>query len=66
MEIKGREMLAKDPALKLEFEERLKDKQFASNPKDLKLFLLKVRKQAESVSDRYPIFRCFEKERQLE
>lgn len=62
MEIKGREMLAKDPALKLEFEERLKDKQFASNPKEiLNFFYLKVRKQAESVSDRYPIFRYFEK-----
>jgi hypothetical protein len=59
MEVKGREMLAKDPALKEEFEaKKASDSVFANDPNAiLQFFMTKVRKNVEPNANRYPIGR---------
>ncbi len=59
MEVKGREMLAKDPALKEEFEaKKTSDSAFANDPNAiLQFFMTKVRKNVEPNANRYPIGR---------
>lgn len=59
MEVKGREMLAKDPALKAEFEnKKATDPAFAKDPNAiLQFFMSKVRKNVEPNVNRYPVAR---------
>lgn len=59
MEVKGRELLAKDPKLKAEFEERKKnDPAFAGDPSAiLRFFMTKVRESVEVGVNRYPVGR---------
>lgn len=59
MEVKGRELLEKDPKLKEEFErKKMEDANFASNPKAiLQYFMDIVRSNIEIDANRYPIFR---------
>lgn len=59
MEVKGREMLAKDPALKKEFEtKKATDPAFANDPKAiLQFFMSKVRENVEPNANRYPVGR---------
>lgn len=59
MEVKGREMMASDPALKAEFEARLSsDPKFAADPKArLQFFMDRVRKNVEPEASLYPIAR---------
>ncbi|MDR1056287.1 MAG: hypothetical protein LBL90_10835 [Prevotellaceae bacterium] len=59
MEVKGREMLDKDPALKSEFEEKKKnDPSFAKDPNAiLNFFMSKIRESVEIGVNRYPIGR---------
>jgi len=59
MEVKGREMMEKDPELKAEFEKKkMEDKAFASNPKSiLQFFMDKVRAGIEVNANQYPVYR---------
>lgn len=59
MEVKGRELLAKDPALKAEFEHKKQtDPVFASDPKAiLGFFYEKVKKTAEQNNEIHPAWR---------
>lgn len=59
MEVKGREMLAKDPALKAAFEQKKRtDPQFASDPNAiLQFFMNLVRKNVEPDANLYPVGR---------
>ncbi|PKP43229.1 MAG: hypothetical protein CVT93_01220 [Bacteroidetes bacterium HGW-Bacteroidetes-10] len=59
MEVKGREMLAKDPVLKAEFEnKKATDPAFAKDPNAILQFLMsKVRKNVEPNVNRYPVAR---------
>jgi hypothetical protein len=59
MEVKGREMLAADPKLKAEFEEKKRsDPAFAKDPNAiLQFFMSKVRKTVELNVNRYPVAR---------
>ena len=59
MEVKGRELLAKDPALKAEFEaKKASDPAFANDPTAiLNFFMAKVRASVERGSNRYPVGR---------
>ncbi|MEN6619708.1 MAG: M14 family metallopeptidase [Rikenellaceae bacterium] len=59
MEVKGREMLAKDPVLKREFEnKKATDPAFANNPQAiLQFFMSKVREKVEPNVNRYPVGR---------
>ncbi len=59
MEVKGREMMEQDPALKAEFEKKKAgDKEFASNPRAiLQFFMDKVRDGIEADANRYPVYR---------
>jgi len=59
MEVKGREMLAKDPALKAEFEQKkASDPAFAKDPNAiLQYFMGKVRQNVEPNVNRYPVAR---------
>lgn len=61
MEVKGRELLAKDPALAKEFElKKQQDPKFASNPNAiLQFFMTKVRANVELHANRYPIIKIF-------
>lgn len=61
MEVKGRELLAKDPELRKEFElKKQQDKQFASNPDAiLQFFMTKVRANIEQDANRYPVIKIF-------
>lgn len=61
MEVKGREMLEKDAALRAEFEsKKANDPEFASNPNAiLQFFMTKVRENVEPHANRYPIGRLF-------
>lgn len=62
MEEKGREMLAKDPALKAEFEERKKDPEFARNPQAiLNFFYEKVKKTAHQNNELHPAWRIMDR-----
>lgn len=62
MEVKGRELLANDPQLRKEFEQKKEqDKEFASNPNAiLQYFMTKVRANIEQNSNRYPVIKIFE------
>ena len=58
MEEKGRELLAKDPALKAEFEEKKKDPKFANDPQAiLNFFYQKVKKAAHQNNEVHPAWR---------
>ena len=59
MEVKGREMLAKDPVLKKEFEDKkASDPAFAKDPNAiLQFFMAKVRESVEIGINRYPVGR---------
>ena len=58
MEEKGRELLAKDPALKAEFEERKKDPKFANDSQAiLNFFYEKVKKSAHQNNELHPAWR---------
>lgn len=59
MEVKGREMMAKDPQLRKEFEDRKKnDPTFAADPVAiLNFFMKKVRESVEVGVNRYPVGR---------
>lgn len=63
MEVKGREMLAKDPQLKAEFEAKLKeDKEFAKNPQAiLNFFYDIVKKRAHQNNELHPVWRVITK-----
>lgn len=63
MEVKGREMLAKNPELKKEFEaKKVSDPAFAQNPKAiLEFFYAKVRKTAESNANIHPAWRIMDR-----
>jgi hypothetical protein len=62
MEEKGRELLAKDPALKAEFEERLKDPKFAKDSQAiLNFFYEKVKKSAHQNNELHPAWRVMKK-----
>lgn len=62
MEVKGREMLAKDPALKAEFEQKkASDPAFAKDPNAiLQYFMGKVRQNVEPNVNRYPVARLLQ------
>ena len=64
MEVKGREMLAKDPELKKEFEhKKATDPAFAKDPNAiLQFFMTKVRESVELGINRYPIGRIMQAE----
>lgn len=59
MEVKGREMLAKDPQLKARFEEKLRtDSSFAGNPQAILGFFYDiVRKRAHQNNELHPVWR---------
>ena len=59
MEVKGREMLAKDPQLKAQFEEKLRtDAEFAANPQAiLNFFYQIVRKRSHQNNELHPAWR---------
>ncbi len=61
MEVKGREMLQKDPQLKAAFEKKLQeDKEFANNPQAiLGYFYEIVRKRAHQNNELHPAWRVF-------
>ena len=62
MEEKGRELLAKDPALKAEFEERKKDPKFANDPQAiLNFFYQKVKKSAHQNNELHPAWRVLDR-----
>lgn len=62
MEVKGRELLAKDPALKAEFDERMKDKAFASDSNAiLNFFYERVRKAAHQDNEMHPAWRVMDR-----
>ena len=61
MEEKGRELLAKDPVLKAEFEERKKDPKFANDPQAiLNFFYQKVKKSAHQNNELHPAWRVMD------
>ena len=61
MEEKGRELLAKDPVLKAEFEERKKDPKFANDPLAiLNFFYQKVKKSAHQNNELHPAWRVMD------
>lgn len=62
MEVKGREMIAADPKLKAEFEEKKrKDPAFAKDPNAiLQFFMAKVRSTVELNVNRYPVARIMD------
>ena len=61
MEEKGRELLAKDPALKAEFEERKKNPKFANAPQAiLNFFYQKVKKSAHQNNELHPAWRVMD------
>jgi len=64
METKGREMLAKDPELKKEFEnKKASDPTFAKDPNAiLQFFMAKVRESVEIGINRYPVGRIMHSE----
>ena len=58
MEEKGRELLAKDPALKAAFEDKKKDPKFANDPQAiLNFFYQKVKKAAHQNNELHPAWR---------
>ncbi len=59
MEVKGREMLAKDPQLKARFEQKLReDAEFAKNPQAILNFFYEiVRKRAHQNNELHPVWR---------
>jgi murein tripeptide amidase MpaA len=61
MEVKGREMLEKDPKLRKEFEQKIEsDSTFANNPEAiLQFFMQKVRQNVEPNANRYPVSKLF-------
>ena len=62
MEEKGRELLAKDPALKDEFEEKKKDPKFANDPQAiLNFFYQKVKKAAHQNNEVHPAWRIMDR-----
>lgn len=63
MEVKGRELLAKDPILKAEFEHKKQsDPAFASDPKAiLGFFYEKVKKTSEQNNERHPAWRIMDR-----
>ena len=64
MEEKGREMLAKDPSLKAEFEQKMKDKAFAANPDAILTFFYDIVKaQSEQNNDLHPAWRLMTRNR---
>lgn len=64
MEVKGRELLQKDPALRREFEARkAADPAFASDPEAiLKFFYAKVKKTSEQNTDIHPAWRVVDRQ----
>lgn len=62
MEEKGREMLAKDPELKAEFEQKMQDPAFAGDPNAiLNFFYAKVRKTSHQNSELHPAWRVMDR-----
>lgn len=62
MEEKGREMLAKDPVLKAEFDEKMKDPAFANDSNAiLNFFYAKVRKTSHQNSEIHPAWRVMDR-----
>ena len=62
MEEKGRELLAKDPALKAEFDERMKDPVFAGDSNAiLNFFYERVRKAAHQNNEVHPAWRVMDR-----
>ena len=61
MEVKGREMMAKDPALKAEFEaKKASDPEFAASPQAiLQFFMTKVRQNVEPYANMYPVVKQY-------
>ena len=61
MEVKGREMMAKDLALKQEFEaKKASDPEFAANPQAiLQFFMTKVRQNVEPYANMYPVVKQY-------
>lgn len=62
MEEKGRELLAKDPALKAEFDEKMKDPAFAKDSNAiLNFFYERVRKAAHQNNEVHPAWRVMDR-----
>lgn len=62
MEEKGRELLAKDPALKAEFDEKMKDPAFAGDSNAiLNFFYERVRKAAHQNNEVHPAWRVMDR-----
>ena len=62
MEVKGRELLAKDPALKAEFEKKKQDPSFANNSQAiLDFFYQKVKKTAHQNNELHPAWRIMDR-----
>lgn len=61
MEVKGREMMERDPELRREFEQKkVSDPAFANNPDAiLRYFMQKVRQNVEPNANRYPITKLY-------
>lgn len=57
MEPYARKMLEADPALKAEFEERLKDEEFAKNPRARLQFFYELSEFEDEVYSKYPVVR---------
>ena len=62
MEVKGRELLAKDPELRAEFEKKKLDLSFAQNPQAiLDFFYQKVKKKAHQNNELHPAWRIMDR-----
>lgn len=61
MEFKGREMLAENPKIRAEFEEKMKDKAFADSPDAILNYFYEIcRKQSHQDNELHPVFRVMD------
>ena len=61
MEVKGREMLQNDPAIREEFEKKMKDPGFASDPDRILGYFYEIcRRRAHQDNDLYPVWRLLD------
>lgn len=61
MEFKGREMLQNDPAIRAEFEQKMKDPEFASSPDSILGYFYEIcRRQSHQDNDLLPVWRLMD------
>lgn len=61
MEVKGREMLRNDPAIKADFEQKMKDPDFSGSPDRILNYFLEIcRKQSHQDNELHPIWRLMD------